>query len=168
MGKPAFIVHHCTDDLTLQHTINHFQNTTTPPDKRASSTFVIDRDGTPYQFVSSQNTPWTNGYVCNPRTDLPALTAAIRQAENGGFSLNDWCITYEFVATPDEPPTDAQYDAAIGLSRYFCATYGIPPDRSHQLRHADIDSCTRDYCPGPRFQLDRIITALGGDPAHLG
>lgn len=158
-GKPVAIVYHCTNDLTYQSTESWFQD----PSSNASAHFVITRDGVPHQFVSSVDAAWTNGDVRNPRTDIPWLNKAVASGRN----LNDYTIAYEFVATPDVPPTEAQYVTGIALSRYFCALYGISPHRGHQLRHSDINSVTRSYCPGDKFDLARIVTALGGDPANM-
>ncbi|HEU0165100.1 MAG TPA: peptidoglycan recognition family protein, partial [Thermomicrobiales bacterium] len=161
VGNPTDIVYHCTDDLVLANTTGWFLN----PSSKASANFVIDRDGTVYQFVSSKDGPWSNGEINKPRTDIPELTRIL----TSGMNPNDYCITYEFVATPETPPTQAQYDAAIRLSRYFChpGVYAINPNRSHQLRHADIDSVNRANCPGPHFDLTQIITAIGGDPNQI-
>ncbi|HEU0163819.1 MAG TPA: peptidoglycan recognition family protein, partial [Thermomicrobiales bacterium] len=165
-GKAIAIVYHCTDDLVLANTIGWFQN----PASKASAHFVIDRDGTVHQFVSSVDAAWTNGdWQVNGdpgyRSDIDWLVDAIEAGDN----VNDYTIAYEFVATPETPPTEAQYVAAIGLSRYFChpRVLGINANRSHQLRHADINRISRGYCPGPGFDLARIIRELGGDPARI-
>jgi hypothetical protein len=159
VDRPIFVVRHVTDDLNLQNTISWFQN----PRSQASSHFVIDRDGTIYQFVSSLDYAWTNGDVNNPRTDIPALTKAIRSGKN----LNDWCVTIEHVATPETGITDAQFKRTVELGRYLNARYEIPPHRYGQLRHSDINSVGRSYCPGPKFPLEQIIRELGGDPAKM-
>lgn len=154
-----FLVHHITDDMRVSNVISWFQN----PTSKASSTFVIDRNGTAYQFMSTLVAPWTNGDVNKPRTDIPALTQAIRQP----YNLNEFCVTIEYVGTPAQPPTDAQYVKGIEIAKYVVGTYHVPPHRYGQLRHADIDSVNRPYCPGPKFDLARIIVALGGDPEKL-
>lgn len=158
---PVTIVYHCTDDLVFDNTDSWFQNGSS----NASSHFVINRDGKVYQYVSSKDGAWTNGDYNNPRTDLSWLNKAI----SSGANVNNFTISYEFVATPSTPPTEAQYVSAIALSRYFChpKVYGINPNRSNQCRHADINSVSRSYCPGPNFDLERIIKALDGDPAKV-
>jgi hypothetical protein len=163
-----FLVHHITDDMNVQNAISWFQN----PTSNASATFVIDRDGTTYQFMSTLVAPWTNGdYRINGqaayRTAIPALVDAIRQCDANRYNLNEFCVTIEYVGTPENPPTDAQYVKGIELAKYVCGTYAVPPHRYGQLRHADINHITRPDCPGPHFDLTRIITALGGDPEKL-
>lgn len=160
-GDPLAIIYHCTDDLVLSNTISWFQDGSS----NASSHFVIARDGKVYQFVSSKDGAWTNGDYNQYRTDIPWLVETIRS----GVNVNNRTISYEFVATPSTPPTEAQYQSAIALSRYFChpKVYGIATDRGHQMRHADINSVSRSYCPGPNFDLERIIKELGGDPTKM-
>jgi len=160
-GDPLAIIYHCTDDLVLSNTISWFQDGSS----NASSHFVIARDGKVYQFVSSKDGAWTNGDYNQYRTDIPWLVETIRS----GVNVNNRTISYEFVATPSTPPTEAQYVSAIALSRYFChpKVYGIATDRGHQMRHADINSVSRSYCPGPNFDLERIIKELGGDPTKM-
>lgn len=159
VDRPIFVVRHITDDLVLANTISWFQN----PVSQASSHFVIDRDGTIHQCVSTLHAAWTNGDVRNPRRDIPALNKALAS----GLNLNHFCVTIEHVATNSQQVTEQQVEASIALGRYLNARYGIPSHRYGQLRHSDINSVARAYCPGPRFPLGRIITALGGDPERL-
>lgn len=171
---PRFLVHHITDDLNYSGVESWFQN----PDSQASSTFVIKRDGSIMQFVSSLNYPWTNGdYYTDPnnprgsrvaRRDIPALNDAIERCLTKGWNLNGDCVTIEYVGTPDDPPTEQQYLSGIAIGKYLLGTYPtMSPHRYGQLRHADINPASRSYCPGPRFDLTRIINALGGDPTKL-
>lgn len=171
---PLFVVHHITDDMVYDHVKGWFQN----PASEASSNFVIDRDGTIYQFVSTLNYAWTNGdFYTNgrdprgtrvARRDIPRLNDAIEQVYTRGWNLNGFSISIEYVGTPDNPPTEKQYLAGIALTKYFLATYpSLSPHRFGQLRHADINPASRPYCPGPKFNLTRIIEAVGGDPKRL-
>ncbi len=171
--RPVAICYHITNDLSLDNVLNWFRQ----PGSGASSTFVLARDGTPYQMISSLHAPWTNGDYRdpdtgawnNPRTDIAWLNAAIDACERHENNLNDFFVTYEFIGTPDTPPTPAQYETAIQLSRYFChdAVYGIGRHRGRHLRHADINSVSRSYDPGHLFQLAHIIESIGGDPQKL-
>lgn len=162
--KPIFLVRHITDDFKTSNTVSWFLD----PNSQASSNFVIDTDGTVLQFVSSLNAPWTNGDVNLPRTDIPALTAAIVKYR-AGQNFNDFCVTIEHVGKPATKITRKQEEASIALGKYFSHpdVYGIPPHRYGQLRHSDINSVSRAYCPDGAVDLERIITAQGGDPTRM-
>ena len=168
--KPVAIVYHITDDMNFAGTKSWFQN----PASRASAHVVIDRDGTIYQFVSSANAAWTNGDYEQggrivTRKDIPLLNRCVEAVEStGGDNLNDFTLNIEHVGTPSNPPTEAQYVSSIALSKYWRDRYEIYPIRGTMWRHADINSVDRSYCPGPKFDLERIIVALGGDPDDLG
>ena len=162
--QPVAIVYHITDDMNFANVRGWFQN----PVSNASSHVVIDRDGTIYQFVSSGKAAWTNGDFKRSRTDIAWLTAAIAQSwPNGPRNLNDFTINIEHVGTPGNPPSEAQYRSSIAISKYWRDRYGIKPNRAHLLRHGDINSVDRSYCPGPSFDLARVIRELGGDPADM-
>jgi hypothetical protein len=154
------IVYHVTDDMSYGNVRGWFQN----PASQASSHIVVDRDGTPYQFVRSSDAAWTNGVYNNPSDHIPW----IRRALQDGGRFNQRTITIEHVGKPDVPFEPAQIDTSIALTRYFRAKYpSIPNHRGGMIRHADIDATGRTYCPGPNFPLDDIITAVGGDPTRF-
>ena len=180
--SPVAICHHITDDLSLQNVLNWFCTTAS----RASAHFVIDRDedangfATAHQLVSSVNAAWTNGDYATQmpdgswrlnqwRTDIPWLVDAIGQCMAGTHNLNDFTIGIEYLGTPGDPPTPAQYKTGAALDRYFTdpRVYGIKRTRGRLIRHADIDHIDRAYCPGPQFDVAGIITAIGGDVNDL-
>jgi hypothetical protein len=161
---PVALVYHITDDPNLANVIRWFQD----PRSNASAHVVIDRDGTIHQFVSSTRAAWTNGDVNRPRRDVPWLNAAVANVRpRGPMNLNDFTLNVEHVARRGEGLTGAQYAATVALSAYWRDRYGLIVDRGHCLRHADINSVDRPYCPGSAFDLARVIRALGGDPLRL-
>ncbi len=161
---PVAIVYHVTDDLVLDHVQGWFQQSAS----RASAHFVVERDGTIFQFVSTAHAAWTNGDYRRWRTDIPWLVEAIRRCEAGERNLNDYTVNVEFMGKPGLLFTEPQVDRAIALTQYLLARYpSIRPLRGHLLRHADINSVDRSYCPGATFPLRRIILAVGGDPDRL-
>ena len=165
---PVAIVYHITDDPNLQNVLRWFQD----PRSNASAHVVIDRDGTIYQLVSSTRAAWTNGDVNRPRQDIPWLTAAIAKCRDpegtpGPMNLNDFTLNVEHVCVRGQAPTEAQYRATVALSAYWRDRYELTIDRGHCLRHADINSVDRPYCPGMAFDLKRVIVELGGDPLQL-
>jgi N-acetylmuramoyl-L-alanine amidase len=162
---PVTIVYHITDSMDLEHTLRWYRE----PASRTSAHAVIARDGTVHQLVSSLKAAWSNNDIKNPRQDIPWLSEAIRQngLHGGPMSLNDFTLSIEHVGTPNEPPTEAQYRSCIAQSAYWRDRFGIKPGRGRMLRHSDINSVDRSHCPGRQFDLARVITALGGNPARL-
>ena len=145
--------------------VAHFQN----PASEASAHFVVDRDGTIYQCVSTLKAAWTNGDVRAPRRDIPALAAVLPTVRGAGgwINFNDFCVTIEYHGLPELGVTEAQYASGIALAAYVRDRYGVSPHRGGQLQHADVNPETRAHCPGPRFDLARVIRGIGGDPARL-
>jgi len=167
---PEAIVYHVTDDLNFANVRSHFQR----PDSRASSHFVVERDGTIYQFVGTAKAAWTNGDVAEPRRDLRWLAAAVRRCYHaernptGTHNMNDFTITIECMGKPGLPFPPAQIARVVELSRYLLARYpAIRPTRGRLLRHSDINAVGRSYCPGPTFPLREVILTLGGDPGDF-
>jgi murein DD-endopeptidase MepM/ murein hydrolase activator NlpD len=160
---PVAIVYHVTDDMSLGNVTSWFQN----PNSDASSHWVIDRDGMAYQFVGSAQAAFTNGDVKNPRQDIPWLKAITPDLLTKRTNLNYYTITFEHIGEPDVPFTPEQIATSVALSQYYLAVYGIARDRGHMIRHSDINSVDRRYCPGELFPLADIIVACGGDPTRL-
>lgn len=158
-SEPEAIVFHVTDDLSFANVRAWFQR----PDSLASAHFVVDRDGTIAQFVSTLNAAWTNGVIREPREDLPWLRDAVRRCRpHGTANLNDFTVAIESIGKPGAPFPDAQIASVIALARYLTARYpAIRPVRDRFLRHSDIDAVSRSYCPGPTFPLGAVIAACG-------
>jgi hypothetical protein len=160
---PAAIVFHVTDDMSYTNVRDWFKNRSS----RASAHWVVDREGTKHQFVGSAEAAWTNGEVRAPRRDIDWLNRALDQHFSGRSNINKYTLTIENVGKPGVPFEDAQIEANIEIARYYTSIYPIPVNRGHFLRHADIDSVNRPYCPGDLFPLRDIILACGGDPVAL-
>ncbi|MGI9254136.1 MAG: N-acetylmuramoyl-L-alanine amidase [Thermomicrobiales bacterium] len=157
---PEAIVFHVTDDLVFANVRDWFRR----PESGASSHFVVERDGSIFQFVSTLNAAWTNGAIAEPRTDLPWLREAVRRCSpNTGGNLNNYTVTIECMGRPGMAFPAAQIARVTDLARYLLARYpAILPRRDRMLRHSDIDGVNRSYCPGPTFPLAEIIAAAGG------
>jgi len=145
--------------MSFSNVKSWFQN----PRSKASSQFVIDRDGSKHQFVGSAKSSWTNGDVKSPRTDIRWINEAIRSGRN----FNDFTLNLEFISEPGEGFTSKQIDSGIEIARYYVGLYGITVNRGHFCRHADVNKVDRKGCPGEDFPLADIIQECGGDPIIL-
>lgn len=163
--RPLAIVFHVSGDEHLSNVVSWFQN----PISRSSVHAVIDRDGAIHLLVDADKCAWSNDDIKNPRRDIAWLNDAIGKhwTRSGPMSLNDFTLSIEYVGAAQSAPEDAQYRATIELASYWRDRYGIKANRGHLLRHSDINSVDRMYCPGPKFDLPRIIEAMGGSPDDL-
>lgn len=162
---PLGIVFHISGEEDVDQTIACYQN----PISRISVHALVARSGRIHLIVDPSRAAWSNNDVKNPRRDVEWLNQSIaKSADRGGpMSLNDFTLAIEFVGAPQTQPTEEQYRSIIELSAYWRDRFGIQPNRGRFLRHSDINSVDRLYCPGPRFDLARVIEALGGSPDDL-
>jgi N-acetyl-anhydromuramyl-L-alanine amidase AmpD len=130
------------------------------PASDASAHFLVNKDGTVWQFVDTDDTAWANGVVNAPDLTLPWLADCLRRGQNP----NRLTIAVETERRWREPLTEPQYAALVALLRELLARYGLPADREHVVPHAAIDSVNRANCPGnvdwPRLLAD--LTAPAG------
>lgn len=95
------VVVHCTATPSFASVKSWFQN----PASQVSAHFVIDKDGTIYEFVDPAVVAWhAHGY-------------------------NAHSVGIEHVAAPNERLTDAQEAASAALVGGLLATYKVPADR---------------------------------------
>lgn len=112
---------------------------------QASCTITIQRDGSILYVIPERDGPWTNGAVRNPTARGRALAAR-------GGNPNIWCLTIEMEGYTKKAITEAQLRSAEWWIRDAARRHGIPLDRDHILRHADVDQVQRAHCPGDYFE----------------
>ena len=144
-GRRGFKV----DKIVLHHTaVNSFNSVKwwfVDPCSQASAHYVVDRDGSIYQFVSEYDTAWHAGV---PR-----------------WQFNEKSIGIEIVQADPSPFTTAQYRAVVEIIIDCAERYDIPlivvpdgawlgyetADAYHGiLGHSSI-SRSKSTCPGPLF-----------------
>lgn len=109
---------------------------------RVSAHFLIERDGEVTQFVSCLDRAWHAGVSWF----------------QGREACNDFSVGIELEGTDEQPFTDAQYEALIGLTRQLRAAFAaITPDRI--CGHSDI-APGRKTDPGPFFDWARFLAAV--------
>ncbi len=136
--------------------------------RQASANYVVDRDGTIYQFVDPDDAAWTHGDVSNPRTDLPWLTNTLTtMTKYGDFrgNLNTYAIGIEIVNSGNaidpnyEDYTPEQMAAVAQLTAYLVDRYGMTPGTDNLIGHEDVSDHKSD--PGPKFDWNLIYHAAG-------
>jgi len=149
--KPIAIVNHITAGL-MPGCLSWMCN----PAAKASAHYLVTRKGEVYQLVEDANASWHAGEVKRPNWPL-----------YDGSNPNRYTIGIEHEGKPNEPLTEAQYQATLALHQQLIQKHGIPVDRDHIIGHYRIDSVNRPNCPGPKFPWDRLFTDLRGDEDML-
>jgi N-acetylmuramoyl-L-alanine amidase len=137
-GRPkgiAFVVCHSIVG-NAKDAIREFRS----PERDASSTYVIDLDGTLFQCVDEGDTPHTNTtFFDDPGSNLRSVT--IEHADD---------------SKPHAPRPEILYQVSARLVREICQRYDIPIDRQHILRHHECNGGIATECPAG-LDVDRIV-----------
>jgi hypothetical protein len=150
-GEPKFIVLHIQEGRTsgsLEHWVAGRKNDGDPI--TASSTVMIQKDGSVLKVIPEEHGPWTNGDIKRP-------TAQSKKLRDLG-DPNKWSLTIEAEGSPDDAMPDAQFKAIVWQVYDWMARYNIP--LKNILPHSSINSVTRSHCPGPYYR--RVIAAFDG------
>jgi len=114
------------------------------PASEASSHYLINKDGSVWQFVREEDTAWANGAVNGPDRSIGWLDDCLRRGQNP----NRLTVSIETERRWWEPLTPEQYAALVTLGRAILARHGLGAGRETVIPHAAIDSVDRARCPG--------------------
>jgi LysM repeat protein len=148
-GEPIALVIH-TMGGTLPGAMGEFANSFSG----ASAHFGIGLNGRIQQYVDLSDRAWANG----------VLESGNVWPGPAGISPNDLTISIETedLGDPEQPVTEAQYEATLKISRLIVSRY---PSIRYLLTHRAISPQTRPDDPGPRWvargQLTALANALG-------
>jgi hypothetical protein len=145
-GAAAYIVCHIQEGSTvgsLEHFVHgHYADGSKV---QASCTVTIQHDGSILRVIPERDGPWTNGAVRKP-------TARGRAVIARGGNPNIWTLSVEMEGRHNVAISEAQMRSAEWWIRDAARRHGIPIDRDHILRHADVDQVQRAHCPGRYFE----------------
>lgn len=113
-------------------------STFTDPSVQKSSHFLVCKDGSITQFVSTKNTAYCNGIVVNPVAEL-VLQRLPTNPNDYTFSIEN-----EGISTIDITP--AQYATNALILSYLHKAWNLPLDGTHVIRHRSIEASKT--CPG--------------------
>lgn len=116
------------------------------PGVQKSSHFLVCKDGSVVQFVSTKDTSFCTGNLDNPIQELVL--------NRPGTNPNDWTVSieHEGFGTADITPT--QYQTTSLICKYLHDKWGIPLDRTHVFGHREVFS--KKTCPG-LINVDKIV-----------
>ncbi len=113
--------------------------------EQKSTHFIVNKDGTIWQFVKSSDTAWGNGIMDKVTSEI-----VLQKAGNP----NDYSISIEHEGFSTEDINPAQYETSSQLVKYLSDKWKIPLDRTHIIRHEEITGYKT--CPG-RVSVEKII-----------
>ena len=120
------------------------------PSAQASANYCVGQNGEIHCYVDphGSDAPFANGLVQAPDATVQRLLQT-----SGGGNLNFVTVSIEHAGFSGSPTqlTPAQLHASAWLTAWLQQTFHIPNDEDHLIGHYEIDSVTRQHCPG----LDR-------------
>jgi hypothetical protein len=108
---------------------------------QASSTVMIQQDGSILRVVDEEDGPWTNGDTCSPNA---RGQRALAQCMGGNPNL--FTKSIEFEGYWNREHSKAQLDAGAWQVKTWQAADGL--DNDDVYRHGDLNSCSRPNCCG--------------------
>jgi len=159
--KPDMITYHITEG-GYEGTIEWEKN----PSSGVSSNFVVSRTGRITQLVPITKSAWANGTTESSTKKYYYGRSTNKHILERKGNANDYTISIEnegFYEIMGGALTDMQLKANIELTQYIReqvkSIYGIdiPIDRDHLIGHCEINPKEKPYCPGDRFQWDKLI-----------
>jgi len=118
------------------------------PQSKASSNYLIARDGYIFELVGPDHDAWANGAVCKPDTGNALVAKWLSEGAN--FNTRTVSIEHEGFTSNGQGGslTAAQIDATVALTAWLCERFRLTPDQTHILGHFQVDACNRPNCPG--------------------
>lgn len=119
---------------------------------QASSSVMVQEDGSLLRVIEDCNAPWTNG-------DFSSGTERgwqLRNRMGGGINSNDYSLTIEAEGGPANDLTEEALETVCWMCAVWMKRWGLTVDDIY--RHADWDQTTRCFCPGTYF--DTVIARL--------
>jgi N-acetyl-anhydromuramyl-L-alanine amidase AmpD len=165
--KPDMIVCHITEG-SFAGAVSWLCN----PQSKASSHFVVAKDGRIAQLVDLTDGSWCNGTSTDPNSKVFYGKSTLKAVQDRKTNANFYTVTIEHEGVWSQGKgalTPAQLAATIELIKHIRVEvkkiYGIdiPLNREHIVGHYQINPITKPNCPGVNYQFDEIISALKGE-----
>ena len=152
--KPSAIVLHVQEGTTMG-SLAYWSTV------QASSTVMVQKDGSVLRVIPEADGPWTNGDVQKPSAKGQSLISRL-----GGANLNLGTLSVEMEGYSGDVLADGVIETLCWVCWDWMTRY--PIGLSDIYRHADINSVTRGQCPGAYYDvvMGRLQAAQqGGQPA---
>ncbi len=137
------------------------------PAERASSNYLVCRNGDVVQYVAESDPAWANGIVQRPDLTIAWLRDAIEHDVNPNLVT----ISIEHEGFSGQALTEPQYQSSLDLHRDIFKRHNWPvTDHDRAVGHNVIDGKDRPNDPGPAYNWARLWRDLAGQsqpPAHV-
>jgi N-acetyl-anhydromuramyl-L-alanine amidase AmpD len=148
------------------------------PESRASTHFVVARDGRVTQLVEIEDTAWGNGTSGTKGDNTWHGHATLQAVRERNINANRYTVSIEHEGRHAETNgalAPAQLESTIKLIAHIRVEvkriYGfeIPLTRQNIVGHNEITPRTKPHCPGALFPFDEIIRRLhsGNTPSNF-
>lgn len=129
------------------------------PASEASAHYLVNKDGTIWQFVEEADTAWANGKEQNPNLADPL----VKKWHDAGINPNRRTIAIETERQWTERLTVPQLASLVWLCADLHRRYHLPTDGSSLLGHNEIDSVDRAHCPSlSAAEWSALVRGLAG------
>ncbi len=149
--RPEVIVYHVQDGYT-PGSLDWWAN---GPGVQASSTNMVQQDGSILNIIPKSHGPWTNG-----DTNAPSARGRAMQRLYGN-DLNPVSLTIEAEDAKTRTVNATQKETILWQVREWIKTWPHLADPARHLGHYDINSVSRPNCG---LYRDSIVAALGAAP----
>lgn len=119
---------------------------------QASSTIMVQKNGSILQIIPEEHGPWTNGDSCSPTSKGIAFINECQQ------NPNCCSLTMEIEGYFGDDHPKAQVDAIAWQCRQWMSKYHL--DCADIIAHRDINMCSRANCCGSDL-YNKTMQALG-------
>jgi N-acetyl-anhydromuramyl-L-alanine amidase AmpD len=152
--KPDVIVIHIAEGLR-ESVYQTFLN------NPKSTHYLVNKDGSVWQFVDEADGAWGNGIVHNPTSEIVK-----QRYTNGSVNPNNYTISIEHEGfEKDGDMSDLMYATSSQLVKEIAARWSIPLDSVHVIRHRNITD--QKSCPGP-IRVEHIIDMANAQQPQPG
>lgn len=137
-------------------------------ESKASSHFVVSKNGRVVQLVDIKNTAWCNGTKTDKNDNKYFGNSTIKKVREKGGNANDYTVSIEFEgqATENGKLTDKQLETAVELIKYIkqevkrLYNYDIDYTTDEIVGHCHITPKWKPNCPGKEFPFTELIKKL--------
>lgn len=151
--KPSIVVLHVQEG-TSSGSLRYWADT---PGVQASSTVMVQKDGSLLRIIDEADAPWTNGDVQSPSPDGEWFLNQV-----GWANPNDWTLSIEAEGFWQDAHPEGQIETVCWLVWEWLKQYGLDPTDIYF--HSDFNGVTRKNCPGTYgpVVVERVKAAWDG------